>query len=122
MSNNEENNNDAEQNIVAIVDMAYDTALQPDADIPSQNEAETLEDAVERLNIGEHWDDRTSDMGVTIGQDDLRNNKFDDGRFVTLTEEGYNIAKQWSWYNSKTDDDEEEVALQINYIRQELRK
>ena len=104
--------------------MAYNTALQTDADwmntaLPaSQNEPETLEAAIERLNISEHWDDRSSDMGVTIGQDDLRNNKFEDGRFVTLTEPGYHIAKQWSWYINIPYD--EEVVLQINYIRQEL--
>ena len=57
MSTNEENKNQEE--MVAIVDMEYDTALQPDADwmntaLPgSQNEPETLEAAIERLDIGE---------------------------------------------------------------------
>ena len=66
--------------MVAIVDMAYDTALQPDTDwmntaLPgSQNEPETLKAAVERFGISEYWDDRESDMDVTIGQDDIRGN------------------------------------------------
>ena len=73
MSTNEENKN--EENMVAIVDMAYDTALQPDADwmntaLPSsQNEPETLEAAIERLDIGEHWDNRDVDETITLGSD-----------------------------------------------------
>lgn len=120
MSTNEENNN--EQDMVAIVDMGYDAALQPDADwmntaLPtSQNEPETLEAAVKRLGINEHWDNRDADMGVTLGSDDIQGNKFEYGRYVTLTEPGYFIASQWSWF----DDKDKNATLNINYIKQEL--
>ena len=120
MSTNEENKN--EENMVAIVDMAYDTALQPDADwmntaLPgSQNEPETLEAAIERLDIGEHWDNRDADGSITLGSDDIRDNKFEYGRYVTLTDTGYFIASQWSWF----DDENKNIALNITYIKQEL--
>ncbi|MAR50748.1 MAG: hypothetical protein CML42_06455 [Rhodobacteraceae bacterium] len=120
MSTNEENKN--EENMVAIVDMAYDTALQPDADwmntaLPSsQNEPETLEAAIERLDIGEHWDNRDVDETITLGSDDIRGNKFEYGRYVTLTDPGYFIASQWSWF----DDENKNIALNITYIKQEL--
>ena len=81
-----ENNNEIEQEVVAVVD--YDMSMQPDEEFgpggpntqenPStepeytENNPESLEDAAVRLGIDEYWDDRDDDMGVKLGYEYIR--------------------------------------------------
>tara|TARA_X000000950_G_scaffold147613_1_gene182147 strand:- start:4825 stop:8505 length:3681 start_codon:yes stop_codon:yes gene_type:complete len=126
-----ENNNEIEQEVVAVVD--YDMAMQPDEEFGpggpnrqenpaiqpeyTENNPESLEDAGVRLGIDEYWDDRDDDMGVKLGYEYIRNNRFEEGRYVTLTDEGENIAIYWDWYDGRHG---KESGLHINYIKQEL--
>tara|TARA_B100000519_G_C14260734_1_gene447722 strand:- start:3715 stop:7347 length:3633 start_codon:yes stop_codon:yes gene_type:complete len=126
-----ENNNEIEQEVVAVVD--YDMSMQPDEEFGpggpniqenparqpeyTENNPESLEDGAIRLGIDEYWDDRDDDMGVKLGYEYIRNNRFEEHRYVTLTDEGENIAKDWDWYDGKHG---KESGIYINYIKQEL--
>ena len=110
-------NNNEEQEIVAVVD--YDLSMQPDdefappgynnsetSDSYNENNPESLESAAERFGIpyNYYYDDREDDMGVQIHHDYTMDNRFETSRYVTLTEEGEKYSKtvglvQWKrWY------------------------
>ena len=126
-------NNDEEQEIVAVVD--YDLSMQPDEEFGpggpeiqenpatqnnyTEHNQESLESAAERFGIpyNYYYDDREDDMGVQIHHDYTMDNRFETSRYVTLTEEGENIAKQWGWYNGK---DGIATGLRIHEIHQNL--
>ena len=126
-------NNDEEQEIVAVVD--YDLSMQPDEEFGpggpeiqenpatqnnyTEHNPESLESAAERFGIpyNYYYDDREDDMGVQIHHDYTMDNRFETSRYVTLTEEGENIAKQWGWYNGK---DGIATGLRIHEIHQNL--